>query len=174
MKKIIVIGSGGAGKSTFSRRLGEILGLPVVHLDRLYWRPNWVEPTKQEWSETVRSELARDSWIMDGNYGATRGMRFQAGDAIVFLDIPRLVCLYRVVKRAILYHGKTRPDMADGCSEQIDLVFFLWVWGYKNRGRVKILEELKGLTDKKIVVLKSRQEIEEFLAKQKNNRETIF
>ncbi len=165
MKKIIVIGSGGAGKSFFSRRLGNALGIPVVHLDRLYWRPNWVEPTKQEWGETVRRELARDSWIMDGNYRVTREMRFQACDTIVFLDIPLLVCLYRVLKRSIISYGKTRPDMADGCKEQIDLTFFLWVWNYPNRSRVEVEAELKLFQNNTTIFrLRSQKEVEDFLA----------
>ena len=163
MRKIIVIGSGGAGKSTFSRRLGERLGLPVIHLDQLYWRPNWVEPPKEEWAETIRELLNGDSWIMDGNYGGTREMRLQACDAVIFLDLPRYVCLYRVLKRAFQYRGKTRPDMADGCNEKIDLEFALWVWNYPNSSGRKLLAELSEISEKKIVVLRSTHEVEAFL-----------
>lgn len=163
MKKVIVIGSGGAGKSTFSRRLGEKLGLPVIHLDQLYWRPNWVEPPKEEWAETVRGILRNESWIIDGNYGGTRDMRLQACDTVIFLDLPRYVCLYRVLKRAIQYRGKTRPDMAAGCNERIDLEFSWWVWNYPNSTGRKLLAELFEYTEKNIVVLRSTREIETFL-----------
>src|SRR5687768_16103132 len=68
MKRVLVIGSPGAGKSVFSRRLGEITGLPVIHLDQHYWRPGWIEPSKDVWSRQVTELLQRDSWIIDGNY----------------------------------------------------------------------------------------------------------
>src|SRR6478672_8699445 len=69
MQKILIIGSSGAGKSTFAKQLGEITGIEVVHLDKVYWRPNWVEMPKDEWRKTVAHLLAGDTWIMDGNYG---------------------------------------------------------------------------------------------------------
>jgi adenylate kinase family enzyme len=123
MKKIIVIGSGGAGKSTFSKQLGNALNIQVIHLDALYWKPNWVKTPRDEWTEIVRNLLERDSWIMDGNFGGTREMRMKACDTVIFLDIPSRVCLYRVLKRFFLNRGKTRPDMADCCNEKIDMEF---------------------------------------------------
>jgi adenylate kinase family enzyme len=163
MRKVIVIGSGGSGKSTFSRRLGAKLGLPVVHLDKLFWRPNWVETPKDEWSEIVRSELDKDFWIMDGNFGGTRELRMQACDTIIFLDIPRRVCVYRILKRAAVYHGGTRPDMTEGCNERFDLKFIVWVWNYPNRSKKRIIGSLRRFADKTIVVLRSTTEVEKFL-----------
>ena len=125
MKKIIVIGSGGAGKSTFSKRLGEILGIEVIHLDRLYWLPNWQEVPQDEWHRIVEEVISRDSWVMDGNYSATREMRIRACDTVIFLDIPRRVCMYRILKRTLIYHGQSRPDMPSGCNERFDLEFAL-------------------------------------------------
>ena len=90
MKKIIVIGSGGAGKSTFSGQLGEKLGIPVVHLDKLFWHPNWTRTPEDEWFEIIRREIARDEWIMDGNFGGTRQIRMQACDTVIFLDMPSM------------------------------------------------------------------------------------
>ncbi len=165
MKKVIVIGSGGAGKSTFSNSLGEKLGIEVIHLDRLYWRPNWVETPKDEWIETVRQHLGRDSWIIDGNYGGTREMRLQACDTVIFLDIPRRVCLYRILKRAVVYHGRSRPDMAEGCNEKIDLEFILWIWNYPNDARKRVTEQLECFPEKTVIVLRSTHDIESFLQK---------
>lgn len=165
MKKVIVIGSGGAGKSTFSRQLGEKLGLPVVHLDQLFWHPNWTRTPEDEWVEIVRREIARDEWIMDGNFGGTREMRIHACDTVIFLDMPRWLCLYRILKRTILYHGKTRPDMAEGCNEKIDLEFILWVWNYPNGTRSRVTAELERNTEKNIIELRSTGEIEAFLQK---------
>jgi adenylate kinase family enzyme len=163
-RKILVIGSGGAGKSTFARRLGTTLDLEVIHLDLLYWRPNWVEPSEQEWMQMVEGILARDSWIMDGNYASTLEVRVEACDTVIFLDIPRLVCLWRVIKRVIQYRNKRRPDMAEGCPEKIDLKFMSWVWNYPKRNRPKIVKLLdQNSYDKKVVWLRSNLEAEAFL-----------
>mgnify|MGYP002149391403 FL=1 len=83
MKKILVIGSGGAGKSTFATRLGELLRINVVHLDRLHWKPGWVEPSKAEWAETVNELISREAWVMDGNYSGTLEQRLAACDTVV-------------------------------------------------------------------------------------------
>ena len=163
MKKIIVIGSGGSGKSMLSRRLGEKLGLAVVHLDQLYWRPGWVETPREEWVEIVRRELARDSWIMDGNFGGTRKMRMQAADTVIFLDLPRYLCMYRILKRTLIYRRGQRPDMATGCDERFDLEFIMWVWNYPKSGRRRLIDELSLFDDKKIIILTSRGEAERFL-----------
>lgn len=163
MKRIVVIGSGGAGKSTFSRKLGAATGIDVIHLDTVFWRPGWVPTPKGEWERTVSEMARRDSWIMDGNFGGTREIRIRACDTVVMLDLPRRVCMYRVIKRAIMYRGRNRPDMAEGCNEKIDLDFLSWVWNYPNGGRERAFEEMKKFPDKRFVVLRSRGEAGEFL-----------
>jgi adenylate kinase family enzyme len=163
MKKIIVVGSGGAGKSTFARRLGEKLAIPVVHLDKLFWHPNWTRTPDDEWHEIVRREIKRDEWVMDGNFGGTREMRMQACDTVILLDMPRWLCMYRILKRTLLYHRDTRPDMAEGCKERFDLEFILWVWNYPNRSRRRVEAELERFRRKRIVILRSAREISDFL-----------
>jgi adenylate kinase family enzyme len=165
MKRVVVIGSGGSGKSTFSRRLSEATGLEVIHLDSIFWRPNWERTPKDEWERKVLELVERDSWIMDGNFGSTREIRFDACDTVIFLDLPRPVCMYRVIKRAIKYRGRSRPDMAEGCSEKIDLEFLSWVWNFPKHGRSRILGDLRCLLGKSIYILKSKGEAESFLAR---------
>lgn len=164
MKKILVIGSGGSGKTTFARRLGEIHGIEVIHLDSKYWRPGWVETPKDEWRRKVEELVAGDAWIIDGNYSGTLGVRLDACDTVIFLDLPRTVCLWRVLKRALAFRNAARPDMAEGCPEKINLAFLWWVWNYPSRTRPKVLERLGETSQgKKIVRLHSRDEVEEFL-----------
>ena len=88
MKRVLIIGSGGAGKSTLARQMGEISGLPVIHLDAEHWRPGWIEPSKDEWAARVDELTRGESWIMDGNYGGTMSQRIAAADTILFLDLP--------------------------------------------------------------------------------------
>mgnify|MGYP003406687918 FL=1 len=169
MKRIVVIGSGGAGKSTFSRRLGEATGIEVIHLDTVFWRPGWERTPRDEWELIVSEMVRRDSWIMDGNFGGTREIRIRACDTVILLDVPRHVCLYRVIKRAIRFRGKSRPDMAEGCSEKVDFEFLSWVWNYPRKGRRRVFEEMKAFPRKNFIVLKSTREAEEFLRKGKSD-----
>ena len=167
MERVVVIGSGGAGKSTFSRRLGEATGLPVIHLDNIFWKPNWQPTPREEWEKTVAELVRRDSWIMDGNFGGTRELRIRASDTVIFLDIPRLICLYRVIKRAITFRGKNRPDMAEGCHEKFDREFAGWVWNFPKRSRGRILEQMKEFPEKRFVILRSSRQAERFIQETK-------
>lgn len=164
MKKIIVIGSGGAGKSTLARRLGEMTGIEVIHLDKLHWKPNWTETPKDEWREIVEKELAKDAWIMDGNFGGTMEMRIEACDTVVYLDLPRTLCFYRALKRIGKYWNTTRPDMGAGCAEKFDLKFLRWVWNFPQHTKPLIEQRLARFEkEKNIVRLRSRGEVEKFL-----------
>jgi adenylate kinase family enzyme len=165
MRKILVIGSGGAGKTTFAKRLSSIVNIEVIHLDTLYWNPGWVETPTTEWRKTVEALVERESWIMDGNYSGTLDIRIEACDTVIFLDLATQICLWRVIKRAIQYRNRNRPDMADGCQERFDLKFIHWVWNYKKRTRpkiVKLIEENSG--GKRVIWLQSNAEVERFLA----------
>lgn len=164
MKKILIIGSGGAGKSTLARRLGEMTGIEVIHLDKLHWKPNWTGTPKDEWRKTVERELKKDSWVMDGNFGGTMELRLAACDTVIYLDFPRMICLYRAVKRILTYYNRTRPDMGEGCRERLDFEFLHWVWTFRKRAKPEIEERLKRAgKDKKIFRLRSPQEVEKFL-----------
>lgn len=166
MQRVLVIGSGGAGKSTLATRLGAITGLPVRHLDAIFWQPGWVEMPKPAWQETVAALAAEPAWIMDGNYGGTLDERLAACDTVVFLDLPRVVCAARVLRRGLRYRGRTRPDMAPGCPEQVTWEFLRWVWEYPKRRRSGILQRLDAVRGEKAVVhLRSAREVERFLAR---------
>lgn len=165
MRKVLVIGSGGAGKSTLARRLGALLKIEVLHLDKFYWHAGWVETPKPEWFRTVEEMLKGEAWIMDGNYSGTLDIRVQACDTVVFLDMPRGLCLWRVLKRALMYRRKIRPDMAEGCPERLTLEFILWIWNYPRRTRLKVVRMLEANQgEKRIVWLRSEDAVESFLA----------
>jgi len=166
MQKILLIGSGGSGKSTLATQLGAKLNLPVIHLDAHFWNAGWVETPKDEWRTKVEELCRRDRWIMDGNYSGTFDVRFAAADTIIFLDVPRLACLWRVIKRWLYYslRNQTRPDLAEGCPEQIDFGFVKWIWEYPSRTRPKTLEMLKRYEEeKRVVVLKGDREVSEYM-----------
>ncbi len=105
--KIIIVGSGGSGKSTYAKQLGIVTGLPVIHLDNEFWRPGWVETPREEWIEKQKQFISGGKWIIDGNYGGTLELRFEAADLVIFLDINRLVCVWSAARRT----GKKRSDL---------------------------------------------------------------
>jgi adenylate kinase family enzyme len=125
MKKVLVIGSGGAGKSTFAEQLFARTGLPLIHLDALYWRPGWEETPKAEWMSLIGRIVGEPEWIMDGNYGGTLDQRLEACDTAILLDTSPWRCLWRVVGRRIRHGGKSRPGLAAGCHERLDATFSL-------------------------------------------------
>ena len=110
-QRILVLGSGGSGKSTLARALGDRLGLPVVHLDLHFWNFGWKPTPDTEWQERVRRLVASDRWVMDGNFSGTLPLRVARSQAVVFLDLPRLVCVRSVLARWWRYRLRSRPDL---------------------------------------------------------------
>lgn len=163
MKRILVIGSSGAGKSHFSLRLSSLTGIEVIHLDRFYWKPNWVESEKDEFDAWLAGILHGDSWIIDGNYGRTLEWRLSMADAAIMLDLSRVTCTYRVLKRLLFLRSGKRIDMADGCCERFDWEFLKWTWNYPTATRETVLGKLKAAgSELKIFHLRSRKEISDF------------
>ena len=162
-KRIMLVGSGGSGKSTLARRLGHITNIPVIHLDNEFWQPNWVATPRDRWIEKQKCLISGEKWILDGNYGGTMKMRFEAADTVIFLDINRWVCIYSAIKRWILNYGKTRLDMAKGCPEKIDFEFIKWIYSFPKTSNTTIVSLMEIYKDKNIVILKSRKEMRKFL-----------
>ena len=163
MERIMIIGCGGSGKSTLARQLGEKTGLPVVHLDKLFWHPGWVESTKEEIDEKILRIIEEPRWIIDGNYNRTLLMRLEKCDTVIYLDFSRFACLMGVAKRVITTYGQVRPDMADGCPERFDWEFLQWVWNFNKNKReryYKMLNEAEGIEK---IVLKNRRTVKRFL-----------
>lgn len=166
MSKIIVIGSSGSGKSTLSRELSHILEIPVYHLDKLFWKPNWVMTTKDEQFKIQNSLLDKNEWIIDGNYTGILEERLLSADTIIFLNLPRRICYYRVFKRLLKNFGKTRIDMGKDCKERINLTFLKYIWNYPKYRKPFLLKKFRKLeNEKKIFVLNSKKEIKEFKIK---------
>ncbi len=163
MKRIIIVGNGGTGKSTIAVKLGNILGLPVVHLDRLFWRPGWKSVPNAEFDALLAEEVGKDEWIIDGNYNRTIEMRLQRADTVIWLDFPRLTALVGVLRRTCVWRGKTRPDMGEGCPEKIDREFLTWIWNFNrnNRGRYRELFKPKETLD--VIILHNRLEVRKWL-----------
>jgi adenylate kinase family enzyme len=166
MDRVVVIGCSGSGKSTLTRALAARTGLPVTHLDTLYWQPGWrVHPDPPAFHAAVRAIAEGPRWIIDG--GFTTGnveVRFARADTIVLFDLPPLLCLYRALKRYWTYRGETRPDLAPGCPETIDLAFYRYILTYRQDQLPRIEANIQRHFTGRLVRLTSDAETARFLA----------
>ena len=159
MRKIIVIGCPGSGKSTLSRELHSKMNIPLYHLDMMYWNPDKTKVEKSVFLNNLSDILEKDSWIIDGNYGSTMELRMQKCDTVIFLDYPLDICLKGIKER----QGKLRSDMPWINTENDDLDFIEFIKNYNIESRPKVLELIEQHQDKNIFIFKSRKEASDFL-----------
>jgi adenylate kinase family enzyme len=166
MRRVAIVGASGAGKSTVALELGRILGLPLYHLDALYWRPGWIRAPNEAWAELQWRLVSEPEWIIDGNYNSTLDIRLNAADTVIFLNYSRLQCVAGVVRRYLgHYFGRSRVDEIPGCPERLDLEFLRWVWNYRRKNvprMLRILKELPPTTD--VYVFENRRQLRRFTA----------
>ena len=166
MQRIVILGNAGSGKSTLARTLGTRLDLPVVHLDKLFWEPGWTEPDAEQFRERVRRSIATEAWVCEGNYSQrTFDLRLPTADLIIWLDTPRLTCLWRVIVRSVM--NRPRPDIPAGCTETLDRAFlaflkYVWQFDHSSRPRIEAVRVTVG-PDVATVHLKGRHQISAFL-----------
>ena len=158
MKKVIVIGCPGAGKSTFARALSEKTQLPVYHLDLFFWNEDKTTVPRPEFLRRLHQAMREDAWIIDGNYGSTMELRMAVCDTVIFLDYPLEVCLDGIKER----RGKPRSDMPWIESEE-DAEFIEFIKSYNEQQKPKVLELLEKYCYKNIVIFKSREQADAFL-----------
>ena len=158
-QRILIIGCPGSGKSTLARRLGMKTGLPVVHLDALYWLPGWIERSKEDFDARLQSELEKPRWIIDGNFTRTLSMRLERCDAVIWLDYDRLSCLTDVLKRVLTHLGLVRPDMGAGCPERFNAEFLRYVWAFRKNNNVKIDDRIAHAPHTAVLRVSSRREL---------------
>lgn len=164
-KRILILGCSGSGKSTLARAIHQKEQVELIHLDQLYWKPNWVEPPINVFRENVEREVQKDSWVMDGNYSSTFDLRFPRATHIVFLDFPTAICLYRILKRYWQFRGQTRPDITSNCPERINWQFIHYVLVYKLTRSPGIHKKLAQLKEKqKFFVLNNARQVAQFIS----------
>jgi len=166
MKRILIIGNAGSGKTTFAVKLAEKTGLPLVHLDKIYWTGNWEHLTRCEFDNILQSELDKQSWIIDGNFNRTLPHRLKYCDTVFYFDIPTVTCLWGITKRILTSHGKTRADMGGNCPEYFDrqkVALYRNVMSFKKEHSEKYDNMLKAANGIKVIKFRSRHQAEMFL-----------
>ena len=159
-----MLGSGGAGKSTAAREIASLLGLPLHHLDSLFWQSGWQPTPDREWEKLQQSLVQDESWVIDGNYSRTLALRLNRADGVLFLDLPREICLWRALARSLQSYGRVRADMAAGCPEHLDFEFFAWIWNFPRRSRGTLLAARAAAPASQVwVVPKSAGEVRRLL-----------
>ena len=160
MRKIIIIGCPGSGKSTFSRALYKVTGIPLYHLDIMYWNADRTTVEKSDFKERLLRTMEKEEWIIDGNYNSTMELRLQACDTVFFLDYPVEVCLEGIKAR----QGKARTDMPwIEAENEEDKDFIEFIKSYNSVSRPMVTELLHKYSDKNIYVFNNRDEAKVFL-----------
>lgn len=163
MKKIMIIGCCGSGKTTLAKKLSNKLNLPLIHLDKLNWRDNWQNISKEEFDDLLWAEVIKPTWIIDGNYERTIPLRLKYCDTVIYMDYSRISCLYGVIKRVVMGYGKSRPDMGGYCPERFDFDFIKFVWNFNKNNRKRYYDILSREEDIQVIILRNRRQAAHFL-----------
>jgi adenylate kinase family enzyme len=163
--RILVMGCSGGGKSTLSQGICERLNLPYVSMDReFYWLPGWVKRPKAEERSLIAAKVAEKRWLMDGSGQSSFDLQLPRTDLVLWVRVPRWLCLWSVISRALTGYRRTRPEMAEGCPERIDAEFLRYIWNFERKMVPKILAGLaQHGPDVPVLQLKSRGEMRQLL-----------
>jgi adenylate kinase family enzyme len=164
MKRVMILGQPGAGKSTLARLMGEKTGLPVFHMDLIHWLPGWVERDKSEKIALAHEVESRDVWIFEGGLSATYDNRLTRADTLIALDFPLWLRAWRVFKRTVRDYGRSRVDLPENCPEQFDPEFWRWIWNTRkiNRDRMLAMAETAP-AEKQVFILRTPRQVRKFL-----------
>jgi adenylate kinase family enzyme len=163
LKKILVIGSPGSGKSTFSLKLGDILNIPVYHLDKIYWSEKWVRKSETMYLADLNNVMKEDDFIIDGDYFNSLNKRLVKANLIIWLKINRARCILNILHR--IFHcrkEKDRQDITLNCKEKINLTFLKEVWNYQKKSYIR-LRMIKSKKYVHLITLNNYHEITLFL-----------
>lgn len=157
-KKIVVLGCSGSGKSTFARKLHELTGSPLIHLDNVWWKADRTHITRDEFDKALERILQGDEWIIDGDYSRTYEVRIRACEAVVFLDLSEEQCMNGIIERV----GKERSDIP-WIENSLDPELVMLVKKYRAENRPLLYDLFDKYPDKQIIIFKSREQANEWL-----------
>ena len=168
MERVMIIGSNGAGKSTFSYKLAELTGLPLIHIDQIYWRDCWQVTPSEDFEQAVLSEAQKDRWIIEGNNVRTLKQRLKYADTVLWFEFPPLRCIYNIFKREIKYRNRVRPDMPDQCVSKLGLKFLKSAWKFNRVNRQRIRMQLESVSGVKVLKFRNYKQVQKFILNMEN------
>lgn len=163
MERILIIGSNGAGKSTFSFRLAEKTGLPLIHIDQIYWRGAWDVTPEDEFDCRVQAETQKPRWIIEGNNLRSLPRRLACADTVFWFEFPPPLCVLNIFRRELAYRGRVRPDMPDQCVSRWDMKFLKAVWTFNRKNHRQISSLLRSTANIHVIHFTSRRQVEQCL-----------
>lgn len=147
-----------------AKELAQRFQVPAYFIDQLIWQPGWKMLPHEDLSKKITEFLARKKWVVDGMLLRHTPQALAAADTVVFLDFPRWLCLYSVLKRQLLSYGRSRPEMHPGCPEHFDWEFLVWIWRWRERNRPGVLAALERRPPKQAFIhLENRQDLDAWL-----------
>lgn len=165
MKRVLVIGGYGAGKTAFARKLHQATGLPLHELDDVYRAHASANGDRQTWLRTVEGIASGEAWIIDGNYGGTIDLRLRRADTVIFFDYPPALCLLRTVKRHFLSRLRiNRQDVVSGVNDRIDSRIVRSVLTFRRRHQDGILRGVRKYPQIRLVVFRGPRDEKRFFA----------
>ena len=164
-RRILVVGCSGGGKSTLSLKIAERFGLSYISLDRdVRWLPGWMQRDRVEQRNIIASRILEDRWIMDGTSPSTFDIRLPRTEVVVWVRMPRLLCIWGAISRWAKWIGRTRPEMAPGCIEKVDWEFLRFIWTFEEKFAPRIVAGIaEHGPDVPVLQLKSRRQMRELL-----------
>jgi adenylate kinase family enzyme len=168
VRRIMIVGQPGSGKSTLARDLGGRTGLPVMHIDHIHWQPGWIERPREEKTRMCHAVEAGEAWIFEGGHSTTWENRLARAEMLIWLDVPVWPRLWRVLKRTVVWQGRNRPDLPEGCPEGFHretLPFWHFIWRTRHTSRAQMRRLWDSVpAGKARVCLRSSADVRSFLA----------
>ena len=164
INRISIVGGPGAGKTTLSNILSDFLEIPVLHIDGIFYKPNWVEIDKGERDKKILEFSNKEKWIIDGTYSSTLKQRFDKSDLIIFLDYTNMARIKGILQRFLKYRGREKEEIP-GCNERLNYRLIKYTWNYNKNKRPFIMNNLNSIDSKKILIFKNRKELNIWLEK---------
>ncbi len=172
MKRVMIVGQPGGGKSWLAREIGLRTGLPVFHMDLIHWKPGWVMRDDAERLAMATEVELREAWVFEGGFSTTYAHRLSRADTLIVLDTPFLRRVWRVFTRTLKQMGRSRPDLPEDCPERFDTEFWTYIWRTRHSARAKNLALIDKAGGKKVYLLRSRRDVRRFLGTLDAARET--